>query len=252
MGRRVSTGVVPGGLGGLNISEGTVTTADENGTLTLSPNGTGEVTVTSNLNIAGQSDLRLWDSDTSNWVALQAASAVGANITWTLPDADGTNGQVLSTNGSGVLSFATPGIGLTDQTGSATPHYLLLSTSTSGSITGANVSSTKLSYVPGSGTLSATVFNETSSIALKENLNPIVNALEMIERLQAWTFDRKDGSTKKEAGLIAEEVEEILPNLVAKDESGNPASISYTRLTAYLIEAVKDLSQEIKNLQGKK
>ena len=54
-----------------------------------------------------QADLRFADADSSNWVAFQAPATVSANVTWTLPAADGTSGQVLSTDGSGTLSWAT-------------------------------------------------------------------------------------------------------------------------------------------------
>ena len=50
--------------------------------------------------------LKLYDSDDSNFVGLQAGS-ISSNVTFTLPTADGSNGQVLTTNGSGALSFAT-------------------------------------------------------------------------------------------------------------------------------------------------
>jgi trimeric autotransporter adhesin len=43
----------------------------------------------------------------TNFVALQAPATVATNVTFTLPAADGTNGQVIQTNGSGALSFAT-------------------------------------------------------------------------------------------------------------------------------------------------
>jgi hypothetical protein len=66
----------------------------------------GLVTDGSNLTIRNQGDLRLADSDSSNWVALQAPATVASNITWTLPAVDGANGQVLSTNGSGTLSWS--------------------------------------------------------------------------------------------------------------------------------------------------
>jgi len=59
-----------------------------------------------NLTILGQADLRLADSDSSNWVAFQAPATVASNITFTLPDADGTNGQAITTNGSGTLGFS--------------------------------------------------------------------------------------------------------------------------------------------------
>jgi hypothetical protein len=55
--------------------------------------------------------LKFADADESNYVALQAPATVASDITWTLPNADGTSGQVLSTDGSGTLSWATGGGG---------------------------------------------------------------------------------------------------------------------------------------------
>lgn len=69
----------------------------------------GLVTDGSNLTLNAQGDLRFADSDSSNWVAFQAPATVATNVTWTLPDADGTSGQLLSTNGSGTLSWASSG-----------------------------------------------------------------------------------------------------------------------------------------------
>jgi hypothetical protein len=57
--------------------------------------------------------LRFADADASNYVAFKSSATVSSNITWTLPAADGTNGQVLSTNGSATLSWATPSGGIT-------------------------------------------------------------------------------------------------------------------------------------------
>jgi hypothetical protein len=69
-------------------------------------------TFADNVTLNAQSDLRFADSDSSNWVAFQAPATVAANVTWTLPAADGTAGQVLSTNGSGTLSFTAPAAGV--------------------------------------------------------------------------------------------------------------------------------------------
>jgi len=49
----------------------------------------------------------------TNYVGLQAAASIASNVNFTLPNADGTSGQVLQTNGSGVLSFTTPSAGIT-------------------------------------------------------------------------------------------------------------------------------------------
>jgi len=64
----------------------------------------------SNVQIGAQGDLRFADSDSSNWVAFQAPATIASNITWTLPSTDGTSGQVIQTNGSGTLSWTSPGI----------------------------------------------------------------------------------------------------------------------------------------------
>ena len=52
-----------------------------------------------------QTRIRFYDADTSNYVALRAPDTVSSNLTWKLPDADGSAGQVLTTDASGNLSF---------------------------------------------------------------------------------------------------------------------------------------------------
>jgi len=96
---------------------------------------------------------------------------------------------------------------------------------------------------------STTGFVESSSITLKENVNPITNALDAITSLVGVIYDRKDGSKKNEPGLIAEEVNKVIPNLVSKDEDGNAEGIYYSKLTAYLVEAIKDLKSQIDPLK---
>jgi hypothetical protein len=64
-------------------------------------------TLTGDVTLNAQSDLRFADADSSNWVAFQGPATVSSNVTWTLPAADGTTGQVLSTDGSATLSWAT-------------------------------------------------------------------------------------------------------------------------------------------------
>lgn len=68
--------------------------------------------LTGNLTLNAQADVRFADADSSNWVAFQAPATVVSNITWTLPSTDGTTGQVLQTNGTGTLSWATPSAGI--------------------------------------------------------------------------------------------------------------------------------------------
>lgn len=66
--------------------------------------GTGTFT---QVDITAQGDLRLQDTTGGQYVALQAPSTVASNVTFTLPGADGTSGQAITTDGSGALGFTT-------------------------------------------------------------------------------------------------------------------------------------------------
>jgi hypothetical protein len=99
--------------------------------------------------------------------------------------------------------------------------------------------------------MSVTSLTETSSIKYKENIKPISNALEQLSKLQGVIYDRIDTGVKQEAGLIAEDVFKVLPNLVQLDDEGNPMGVKYTKLTAYLIECIKELKLEIETLKQK-
>lgn len=99
-----------------------------------------------------------------------------------------------------------------------------------------------------SGQLTATTLVETSSIAFKENVQPIDNALDIVMQLFGVTYDRKDNN-EHEAGLIAEHVYAIAPDLVSLDKDGKPYGIKYTKIGAYLIEAIKTLKSEIDTLK---
>jgi len=92
---------------------------------------------------------------------------------------------------------------------------------------------------------------EASSLALKENIDPITGALSVILGINGYTYDRKDGSRKHEPGLIAEEVAAVLPNVVQYNDEGNPQGIQYTKIIAYLIESIKELKAEIDILKDK-
>jgi hypothetical protein len=249
MGRRVTNGTVgSAGLGNFTVS-GTTLVGPSNSDITLDPVGTGVLKVAGDTQLNAQGDLRFGDADSSNWVAFQGASTIAANITSTLPATDGSSGQALTTNGSGTLSWSTNTVSVSDETSNNT-RYLTFAAATSGTASTLYVSSGKFTVNPSTGVLTTVSITESSSIALKENVSPIENALDSIMKLVGVTYDRRDGSKKEEAGLIAEEVNKILPNLVTKDQDGHPDAIHYTKLTAYLIEAVKSLKAEINSLKG--
>lgn len=107
----------------------------------------------SNVQIGAQGDLRFADADSSNWVAFQAPATVASNITWTLPNADGTNGQVLTTNGTGTLTWTTAATNVTisNDTSTASDLYPTFVTATTGTASTLNTSNAKLLYRPSTG-----------------------------------------------------------------------------------------------------
>ena len=99
----------------------------------------------------------------------------------------------------------------------------------------------------------AATFNDNvtaySDERLKDNIKTIENGLDKVEQLRGVSYTRDE---KESIGVIAQEVEKILPEIVltADDEMGTK-SVDYSRLTAVLIEAVKELSAKVKELENK-
>lgn len=86
-----------------------------------------------------------------------------------------------------------------------------------------------------------------SSRRWKTNINPIENAVDKVQQLRGVSFDwKKDG--KHDIGLIAEEVGEVIPEVVAYEDNGTDAkSVDYARLVAVLIEAVKEQQKQLED-----
>ena len=103
------TGLTGGGTeGGVTLAiDATVATLT--GTQTLTNKTLTSPSVSGDLNILAQGDLRLQDASGGQYIAIQAPATVASNVTLTLPADDGNADQVLATNGSGVLSWVTSG-----------------------------------------------------------------------------------------------------------------------------------------------
>ena len=103
-----------------------------------------------------------------------------------------------------------------------------------------------INTVTAAGKMYALSYTSTSDANLKENVEKIEGAVEKVEAIRGVTFDWKDGSGST-AGIIAQEVEAVMPMLV---ESGEIKRVEYNGLVGLLIEAVKELSAEIKELKA--
>jgi len=97
-----------------------------------------------------------------------------------------------------------------------------------------------------SGVITATDFNSTSDISLKDNIQTIVNPLDKIIKLNGVTFNWKENQ-KPSIGVIAQELQEVLPELVTQ---GDVKSVNYNGLIGVLIEAVKEQQKQIEELKA--
>ena len=91
-----------------------------------------------------------------------------------------------------------------------------------------------------------------SDMALKEDIYQIENALEKVNKLRGVHFTRKSDNAK-EIGVVANEVEKVIPELVDEhedEELGTVKTMKYANTVGLLIEAVKDLSKQVEELKN--
>ena len=101
----------------------------------------------------------------------------------------------------------------------------------------------------------------SSDYALKENINPISNALDKVSQLGGYNFDWKDSHLesrggvddmfvkKSDVGIIAQEVQKVLPEAVGEREDGT-LGVRYELLVPLLVESIKELKEEIQSLKS--
>ena len=112
---------------------------------------------------------------------------------------------------------------------------------TTGTISAGTGSSSIGGVTLSNGYVTATDVTATSDFRLKSDISTISNALETVKGLRGVYFTRL-GETKRNVGVIAQEVEEVLPEVVHGDDM---KSVSYGNIVGLLIEAVKELSEKM-------
>ena len=110
-------------------------------------------------------------------------------------------------------------------------------------ILGALISPPQLFYVPSRGSLNAVSFNSLSDERYKQNIETIENPLETIKQLRGVKFDWKH-TNESSYGVIAQELEKILPDLVFTSSDTGVKNVNYDGIIGFLIEAIKLLSEK--------
>ena len=115
----------------------------------------------------------------------------------------------------------------------------------SGDFTAGGINVTNLTA---SQTITAQDFNSTSDNRVKENIKTIENSLDTLTQLRGVSFDWKE-TGRGSYGVIAQELQEILPELV---KDGEVKSVNYNGIIGVLIEAIKELKKEVEELKNTK
>lgn len=90
-----------------------------------------------------------------------------------------------------------------------------------------------------------------SDIRLKDNIEKIDDALSKVNLLGGYTFDRTDVDTPRQTGVIAQEVQAVLPEAVTETDEGT-LTVAHGNMMGLMIEAIKELKAEIDELKGVK
>lgn len=180
-----------------------------------------------------------------------AATATKLATARTISLTGGVTGSA-SFDGSGNISIATTaassGATISNDTATAATYYPMFATATSGTLTTAKVADTKLTFNPSTGVLSSTSITELSDANLKDNVETLEATI--IDSIRPVSFEWKESGTKA-YGVIAQELEQVIPEAVFTTEDGKK-SVQYTQLIPFLIAEIQELKKEIKLLKGDK
>lgn len=101
------------------------------------------------------------------------------------------------------------------------------------------------------GTVKAPSFQVTSDQRLKSDLHEIDSALSMIDAISSYSYQLKGDATGRRVGVIAQQVQGVLPEAVRKGDDGY-LSVDYSAMTALALQAIKELKAEVEELKNGK
>ena len=127
------------------------------------------------------------------------------------------------------------------------PYYIPFASSATGD-EALVTDESQLTYNPSTGLLVAQDFNSLSDIRFKENVETITDATAKLEQIRGVEFDWKNTGGSS-VGVIAQEIQALYPQLVTEGEE--KLTVNYNGLTGLLIQAVKELTARVEELEGK-
>ena len=106
------------------------------------------------------------------------------------------------------------------------------------------------------GTVRCTVLTQTSAREFKQDITPLSGGLDAIMKLNPVTYSWNDKAPEEvrgshDIGFIADEMNAVLPDIVAKDQSGKPIGIDYGKVAPVAVQAIKQLKSENDQLKAR-
>jgi hypothetical protein len=205
-----------------------------------------------------------------DYVGFKSPATLAGNVIWTLPAAAGATGTVLTSNASNVLSWSTPSaLGAGDVTGPASSvdnaiarfdqttgkiiQDSLVTISDTGNLSGVvNFNSTGNFTVTGNGSftgdLSAQSYTNTSDRSLKKDIEPFTGASNIVDKLMPVTFRWKNGDGKQVIGLIAQDIQKVIPGVISTSNQKGKVVGGYDigQVLILTLEALKETREELK------
>lgn len=225
-------------------------------TTTATDYNTGVLQVAGGVGIAG--DLYVNGSINGNLYGVsQTATNIAGGFTGSIPYQSsagitnfiniGSSGTALISNGS-TATWEDISIPLINDDSSNAELFPLFINTSSGRLTTVYISGNKLSWNPNSGVLTVVDLNSTSDIREKTSLSKIDDPISILKKIEGYSFNWKETGNKS-YGVIAQYLEEILPELVGENDRGMK-NVRYLPLIAILIEGIKDLSAQIEEIKN--
>ena len=180
-----------------------------------------------------------------------AATQSSINIQYTPTTlGDGPSAEIRSTADSSVVLMRGP----RSAAGPEAPAIALLTKADSAKVGIGTATPSEALHVIGNIGLTGEVVQITDT-KLKKNIEPIDNALELIDGLRGMRYDWRRDEFKeyrlpegRQVGFLAQDVETVLPELVRHDNNGHKM-VAYSKITAVLVEAIKELRQQNEDLK---
>ena len=242
----------------LNIMDGVTSTATELNILDGVTSTTAELNILDGVTSTA-AELNILDGVTSTATELNLLDGV-TSTTAELNILDGVTSTATELNLLDGVTSTTAELNILDGVTSTAAEINLVDGITAGTIAASkavivdsNKDITGYRNLTSTGTITAaTNVTVSSDIRLKSNIETIDSALDKVKEMRGVYFDRHDDEATRAVGVIAQEMQEVMPEVVVTDDTEDKhLSVAYGNLVGVLIEAVKELSDKVEELEDR-